>query len=158
MKFLREKKNNSSSAESKFSPNPHPFFRLSPSALPPGTPNIVLEQARAAFSCSISKNTQQNYATSVRHLKDAELAMGRNFSLPMTSQERAFFVAYMMGKGVKKDTINGYLSALRHYELALGRKCILFKYFKFSINIPPHKGGNQHLMACLSRALLDFLP
>ena len=116
----KEGRVNSSSADSKFSPKSHPFFLLSPDALPPGTPAIVLEQARAAFSCSVTMNTQQNYATSVRHLKDAEVAMGRKFSLPMTSQERAFFVSHMIGKGLKKSTINGYLSALRHYELASG--------------------------------------
>ena len=38
----------------------------------------------------------------------------------MTSEERAFFTTYMIGKGVTKATIAGYLSALRHFELSRG--------------------------------------
>ena len=38
----------------------------------------------------------------------------------MTVEERAYFTAFMIGKGVAKATISGYLSALRHFELARG--------------------------------------
>ena len=111
---------NSPSAAPKFSGTSHPFFELSPNALPPGTPELVLNQARASFSCSITKNSQSNYATAVRHKRDAEAKLGRNFSIPMTNSERAFFTTYLIGKGLKKATISGYLSALRFYELAKG--------------------------------------
>ena len=38
----------------------------------------------------------------------------------MTGEERVFFTTYMINTGVSKATISGYLTALRHYELAQG--------------------------------------
>ena len=38
----------------------------------------------------------------------------------MSMEERAYFTTFMIGKGVSKATISGYLSALRHFELARG--------------------------------------
>ena len=59
-------------------------------------------------------------ALGVRHLKAAETALGRTFSLPMNSEERAFFTCFLIKKGLKKATIANYLTAIRHYELASG--------------------------------------
>ena len=109
-------------APGKYVTEPHPFFLLSTSALPPGSSDSLIAQARESFSCSIARNTQNSYATAVRHLKSAEQDLGRAFSVPMSEEERAYFTCFMIKKGVKKATIEGYLTALRHYELAQGAK------------------------------------
>ena len=54
---------NSHTAPSKFCTEAHPYFDLVSSALPPGTPSDIILQAKKSFSCSVSRNTQQNYAT-----------------------------------------------------------------------------------------------
>ena len=38
----------------------------------------------------------------------------------MTDEERNFYTTYLICTGVSKATISGYLTALRHYELASG--------------------------------------
>ena len=80
----------------------------------------MLEKTRDVFSCSIARKSQQKYATAVRHLKAAEVTLGRSFSMPMTDAERAYLTAYMVGKGLQKETVQNYLSNLRFYELAQG--------------------------------------
>ena len=104
---------NSNSAPGKYVKEPHPYFFLSPSALPIGTPPGILNKAQESFSCSVSRNTQSNYATAVRHMKMAEAALGRQFNLPMTEFERAYFTTFIINKGVKKCTAAGYWTALR---------------------------------------------
>ena len=117
---LRGNAINPPTAPPKFSSTAHPYFELNKQALPPGTSTEIFNQARSAFSCSVSRNTQSNYATALRHLQKVESTLGRKFSLPMTDSEKAYFTVYMMGKGVKKATISGYLSALRFYEMSQG--------------------------------------
>ena len=93
---------------------------MSVNALPVGTPESVVNRAKAVFSCSLSKNTQNNYATAIRHLYSAEAKLGRKFSIPMTEAERTYFTLFLIERGVKRATISGYLSALKHYELSKG--------------------------------------
>ena len=67
---------NRPSAPGKYSKVPHPLFELSEEALPEGTPAEVIERAKRVFSCSVTRHSQQNYATAVRHLFDAEQKLG----------------------------------------------------------------------------------
>ena len=38
----------------------------------------------------------------------------------MTNEEKSFYTTYLISTGVSKATISGYLTALRHFELASG--------------------------------------
>ena len=73
-------------APGKYVTEPHPFFLLSTSALPPGSSDSLIAQARESFSCSIARNTQNSYATAVRHLKSAEQDLGCAISVPMSEE------------------------------------------------------------------------
>ena len=77
----RKASTNVPSAPAKYSVNAHPLFELAQEALPEGTPGHILEQAKRVFSCSITRQSQQNYATAVRHLADAECSLGDTFNI-----------------------------------------------------------------------------
>ena len=56
----------------------------------------------------------------MRHLRVAEVALGRSFQVPMTDGERMFFTNHLLSLGLEKGTVLGYLSAIRFYEMGLG--------------------------------------
>ena len=63
---------NCSTAPPKYTSNANPMLKLSPTALPVGTPTALVNKAQESFSCSIARNTQSNYCTAIRHLKNLE--------------------------------------------------------------------------------------
>lgn len=107
-------------AKPKYSPIPRPQFRLSPAALPQGTPTAIVEEATKAFASSVSTNTQQAYTTSFNHLARAETLLGRRFQTPPLKSEISFFTAYLIQRGLSKPTIQSYLSGLRFVSLSRG--------------------------------------
>ena len=98
----------------------HPYFVLSNSALPESTPQFLIDSARAAFSCSIKRQTQSNYVTGVNHMKKCEALCGRPFACPMTEEDKLCFTSYLLTKGLKSDTIQSYLTHIKFYELSMG--------------------------------------
>ena len=100
-------------APPKYSTVPLPQFKLSPSALPPGTPQCMIDSATRAFAASVSQSTQATYKTALGHLHRAEALLGRQFSTPPTDQEIIFFTSFLASKAVTKATMQSYLSALR---------------------------------------------
>ena len=103
-----------------YCPTPHPFFLLAESALPEGTPAHILETARSAFSCSIKRQTQNNYSTGVRHLRKCEELLGRPFSSPMQENEKLFYTSYLLSKGLRSETVQAYLTHVNFFELSQG--------------------------------------
>lgn len=108
------------SAPPKYSTSPDPRFRLNPSAFPPGTPDAVINKAVEAFAASVAQSTQKVYASALTHLREAEKLLLRKFSTPPTDQEMLLFTSLLAQKGLKKTTIDSYLSALRFISLSRG--------------------------------------
>ena len=111
---------NSNTGVDKYCPIPHPFFKLSESALPHGANPDMIKEAASLFSCSIAKRTQANYATAVRHLVKAEQEFGRKFSSPMIEEEKLFLMVYLLKRKLKKELVLNYLSAIKFYQMAQG--------------------------------------
>ena len=108
------------SAPPKYSSVPHPLLKLSRTALPAEVSEDHYERAVANFSCSVTKKVQTNYATAVRHYLAAEVELGRKFGSPPTQTEMVFLTTFLLGKGLKMDTVRSYLSAIRFYLLSQG--------------------------------------
>ena len=100
------------SAPPKYSPVPHPLLKLSRTALPPEASSEDFDRAVANFSCSVTRTVQSNYATAVRHFREAEASLGREFHKPPTDEEMTFFTNFLLGKSIKVDTVKTYLTAL----------------------------------------------
>lgn len=107
-------------AKPKYSTNPLPQFKLAQSAMPPGTPQDILDSASGAFSASVSLTSQASYKTALGHLERAEAVLGEKFSSPPTEQQLVFFTAYLAKRGVTSATIKSYLSAVRYISLSRG--------------------------------------
>ena len=107
-------------ATPKYSKKPQTQFRLSPSALPPGTPQAVIDSAQESFAASISASTQSAYKTTWVHLQKAETLLGQKFSSPPTEKEMVFFTSYLASKNIAPSTIKSYLAALRYISLSKG--------------------------------------
>ena len=101
-------------ATPKYSSRPQAHFRLSPSALPPGTPHALIDSAQEAFAASISASTQTAYKTTWMHLQKAEAMLGQKFSSPPTEREMVFFTSFLTRKNIAPVSIKSYLSALRY--------------------------------------------
>ena len=108
------------SAPPKYSDVPHPLLKLTRTALPAEVSDDYYERAVANFSCLVTKKVQTNYATSVRHYLAAEVELGRKFSSPPTPTEMVFLTTFLLGRGLKMDTVRSYLSAIRFYLLSQG--------------------------------------
>ena len=104
----------------KYCSNPRPQFRLSSSALPSGSPPELIEAATRAFASSVSVRTQSCYNTSLNHLEKAEALLGRRFCNPPLESEIAYFVSYLIQRGLSKPTINSYMSGLRFVMMSRG--------------------------------------
>ena len=114
------KRSNKSTGRNKYSTVPHPLFRLDSTALPPGCTPDMVETATSLFSCAVTRKTQCNYATAVRHLLNAETLFGRKFSSPMTEQERIYYTVFLLRRNIKKQTAANYLSAIQFYQMSKG--------------------------------------
>ena len=88
--------------------------------LPEDAPNSFHLKAAAHFSSSVSKDTQNSYATGARVFLAAQETLGRPFSLPPSPSERVFLVTFMLTKNLSAPTIRSYLSAIRFYLLSKG--------------------------------------
>lgn len=93
---------------------------MAPSALPPGTPQNVIDSATASFAASVSTSTQSTYKTVLGHLQKAEAILGQKFSSPPLEREMVFFTSYLAQKNISSNTIKSYLSALRYIALSRG--------------------------------------
>ena len=87
-------------------------MRLSRNSLPPEASSSDYDTAVAAFSSSVTRETQAGYATAVRHFLAAEVKLGRKFHMPPSEEEQNFLLNYLQQQGLKKPTISSYLSAL----------------------------------------------
>ena len=104
----------------KYCSTPRPQFRLSSSALPLGSSAELIEAASKAFASSVSTRTQSNYNTALNHLEKAETLLGRKFCNPPLESEIAYFVSYLIQKGLSKPTIMNYMSGLRFIMMSRG--------------------------------------
>ena len=111
---------NKATGKGKYSRTPHPLLRLSKSALPAGCSKAEVEKAIALFSGAVTQGTQSNYATAVRHLGKAEKKYGRKFVLPMSEKDKTLFTVYLCGLGIRKVSVENYLSALQYYQMSQG--------------------------------------
>jgi hypothetical protein len=107
-------------AKPKYSSEPLKGLKLAPSALPPGTPQNVIDSATASFAASVSTSTQSTYKTVLGHLQKAEAILGQKFSSPPLEREMVFFTSYLAQKNISSNTIKSYLSALRYIALSRG--------------------------------------
>ena len=107
-------------AKPKYSSEPLEGLKLAASALPPGTPQNVIDSATASFAASVSTSTQSTYKTALGHLQKAEAILGQKFSSPPSEVEMVFFTSYLAEKNVACSTIKSYLSALRYIALSRG--------------------------------------
>jgi len=107
-------------APPKYCSTPKPQFRLSSSALPSGSSPELVEAATRAFASSVSVRTQCNYNTALNHLEKAEALLGRTFCNPPLESEIAYFVSYLIQKGLSKPTITNYMSGLRYIMMSRG--------------------------------------
>ncbi len=107
-------------ATPKYSNQPKTHFKLSPSALPPGTPQAVIDSAQESFAASISSSTHSAYKTTLVHLQKAEALLGQKFSSPPTNQEMVFFTSYLASKNIAPSTMRSYMATLRYISLSRG--------------------------------------
>ena len=107
-------------APPKYCSTPRPQFRLSSLALPSGSSPELIEAATRAFASSVSVRTQCNYNTALNHLEKAEALLGRTFCNPPLDSEIAYFVSYLIQKGLSKPTITNYMSGLRFVMMSRG--------------------------------------
>ena len=107
-------------AKPKYSSVPAESLKLSPSALPPGTPQDVIDSATAAFAASVSSSTQSVYKTALAHVRKAEEILGQEFSSPPSEREMVFFTSYLAQRNIATSSIKSYLSALRYIAMARG--------------------------------------
>ena len=107
-------------AKPKYSSVPQEKLKLASSALPPGTPQSVIDSATAAFAASVSSSTQSVYKAVLGHLQKAEAILGHEFSSPPSEKEVVFFAAYLTQKNIASSSIKSYLSALRYIALSRG--------------------------------------
>ena len=109
-----------STAPPKYCAVPHPLMKLSRSALPAEATDLEWENAVSKFSCSVSKETQNKYATVARHLHASENKLGRKFSIPPTNSEQIYLIGYLQSRGIKANSISSYMSGLGYYNMAQG--------------------------------------
>ena len=107
-------------ARPKYCPIPKPHFELSREAFPAGTPDQMINQARAAFASSVSSSSQTCYTSAYNHLLQAEAQLGRRFSSPPLEAEISYYTAYLIQRNISKPSIQSYLSGLRFAILARG--------------------------------------
>ena len=107
-------------AKPKYSSKPLDSLKLVSTALPPGTPQSIIDTATAAFAASVSTSTQSMYKTVLGHLQKAEAVLGHEFSNPPSEEEMVFFTSYLAQRKVAASTIKSYLSAFRYIALSRG--------------------------------------
>ena len=115
-----KKKVAEATARPKYCPIPRPHFQLSRAAFPAGTPDHMIEQARAVFASSVSSSSQASYTSAYNHLLKAEAKLGRSFSSPPLESEISYFTTYLIEKKISKPSIQSYLSGLRFVVLSRG--------------------------------------
>ena len=107
-------------AKPKYSSDPHPLFKLDSSALPPGTPQSMIDSASGHFAASVSVSTLSTYKTALVHLEKLESILGKKFASPPTEEEMILFSSYLANRNIAKSTILSYTSGLRYITLARG--------------------------------------
>ena len=85
--------------------------------MPPTASSVDVKRAQAYMAASAKSSTWTSYATAVRHMRDAEKALGRSFASPPTNQEIAFFVTHLSKRGISISKVSAYLSEIRTFSV-----------------------------------------
>ena len=75
--------------------------------------------ASQLFTASLAEGTRRSYASAQKRFID--FCSHRGFTpLPLSEDKACLFVAYLASQGLSAQTITGYLSALRFFQIAAG--------------------------------------